>query len=83
MESIGDATEMARARLNQLLTERLVHDFEANGADVVAWLRGDRPLEYLRMVRLALPSGAASPPIRDGKTGFRFKRLRRMMARFR
>ncbi len=58
-ESIALATERARARLNQKLIESVQADFDAGGAEVVAWLRKDRPLEYLKLVRLALTTDDA------------------------
>ncbi len=58
-ENVALATEHARGRLNQALIERVQADFDAGGAEVVAWLRKDRPLEYLKLVRLALTADEA------------------------
>lgn len=79
---IGDAARIASARLNQTLTEHLLQDFISNGADVIAWLRKDRPLEYLRLVRLALsPNDEKGSLAIHGQT--RSQLLARIFARFR
>ena len=37
---------LARQRLNSVLANHLIQDFAANGAEVVAKLRQDKPVEY-------------------------------------
>jgi hypothetical protein len=82
IENIALATERARARLNQMLIECVQTDFDAGGAEVLAWLRKDRPLEYLRLVRLALsPDDEKGGLAIHGET--RSQLLSRIFARFR
>ena len=50
----------ARQRLNNVLANHLIQDFAANGAEVVARLRKDKPVEYLKMVTALLQQQAAS-----------------------
>jgi len=50
----------ARQRLNSVLANHLIQDFAANGAEVVARLRKDKPVEYLKMVTTILQQQAAS-----------------------
>jgi 2-keto-4-pentenoate hydratase len=51
---------VARARLNNVLANHLIADFAANGGEVVARLRKDKPVEYLKMVTAILQQQAAS-----------------------
>ena len=50
----------ARQRLNAVMANHLIDDFSANGAEVVARLRKDKPVEYLKMVTAILQQQAAS-----------------------
>jgi len=50
----------ARQRLNNVLANHLIQDFAANGAEVVAKLRKDKPVEYMKMVNALLEQQAAS-----------------------
>ena len=79
-ESVALATEHARARLNRALIECVQTDFDAGGAEVIAWLRKDRPLEYLKLVRLALtPDDAGGHSVVNTKSR---KPWSRMFAHF-
>jgi len=51
---------LARQRLNSVLANHLIQDFAANGAEVVAKLRQDKPVEYMKMVSAILQQQAAS-----------------------
>jgi len=57
------AVAAARLRLGDALTKHVVSDFAANGAEVIAKLRTDKPLEYVKMVQAILEkedAGAAA-----------------------
>jgi hypothetical protein len=59
----GRAVAAARLRLGDALTKHVVSDFSANGAEVVAKLRQDKPLEYVKLVQAILEkedAGAAA-----------------------
>jgi hypothetical protein len=81
-ESIAHATQLASARLNQVLVEKLLADLSSSGTEVLARIRKDRPLEYLRLVKvvLALEEANASSAARSKR---RSKLLSRLFARFR
>jgi hypothetical protein len=55
---------MARQRLNTALANHLIQDFTANGAEVVAKLRKDKPVEYLKMVTTILQQQDAAEAAR-------------------
>jgi hypothetical protein len=44
----------ARSRLSKALTKHLIADFDANGVEVIAKLRKDKPVDYLKMVTAIL-----------------------------
>ena len=44
----------ARQRLGTALTKHVVADFTASGAEVVAKLRKEKPLDYLKLVQAIL-----------------------------
>ena len=50
----------ARQRLNKVLANHLIQDFAANGAEVIAKLRKDKPVEYMKMVSAILQEQTAS-----------------------
>ena len=50
----------ARQRLNNVMANHLIQDFSANGAEVVARLRKDKPVEYLKMVTAILQQQQAA-----------------------
>lgn len=57
------ATAAARLRLGDALTKHVVSDFAANGAEVVAKLRQEKPLDYVKLVQAILEkenAGAAA-----------------------
>lgn len=59
----GRAVAAARLRLGDALTKHVVSDFSANGAEVVAKLRQEKPLEYVKLVQAILEkedAGAAA-----------------------
>jgi len=44
----------ARTRLNKALTKHLVADFDAYGAEAIAKLRKEKPVDYLKLVTAIL-----------------------------
>jgi hypothetical protein len=44
----------ARTRLGKAMTQHLVDDFAAHGAEVIAKLRTDKPADYLKMISAVL-----------------------------
>jgi hypothetical protein len=59
----GRAVAAARLRLGDALTKHVVSDFSANGAEVVAKLRQEKPLDYVKLVQAILEkedAGAAA-----------------------
>ena len=44
----------ARTRLGRAMTQHLVDDFAAHGAEVIAKLRTDKPADYLKMISAVL-----------------------------
>ena len=46
--------ELRRARLRRALVNNLILDFEANGTELVAKMRKDKPLDYLKLVNTIL-----------------------------
>ena len=54
------AVAAARLRLGDALTKHVVSDFSANGAEVVAKLRTEKPLEYVKLVQAILEKEDAS-----------------------
>jgi len=64
VQRTGRAVAAARLRLGDALTKHVVSDFAANGAEVVAKLRQEKPLEYVKLVQAVLEkedAGAAAP----------------------
>jgi hypothetical protein len=55
-----------RTKLRGALTKHLVSDFDAHGADVIAKMRTDKPVDYLKMITAMLqqedPNDPASGP---------------------
>lgn len=43
-----------RERLGRALAEHMTEDFEAHGADLLSTLRGERPVEYLKLMQSIL-----------------------------
>ena len=43
-----------RTKLSRALTKHLVSDFDAHGAEVIARMRADKPVEYLKLVTAIL-----------------------------
>ena len=63
VQRTGRGVAAARLRLGDALTKHVVSDFAANGAEVIAKLRKDKPLEYVKMVQAILEkedAGAAA-----------------------
>jgi hypothetical protein len=63
VQRTGRAAAAARLRLGDALTKHVVSDFAANGAEVVAKLRTEKPLEYVKLVQTILEkedAGAAA-----------------------
>jgi len=63
VQRTGRAVAAARLRLGDALTKHVVSDFSANGAEVVAKLRQEKPLEYVKLVQAILEkedAGAAA-----------------------
>ena len=59
----GRAVAAARLRLGDALTKHVVSDLAVNGAEVVAKLRKEKPLEYVKLVQAILEkedAGAAA-----------------------
>ena len=52
--------EIARERLDQALTEHLVADFAEHGAEVIARMRREKPVDYIKMVNSVLEKQVAS-----------------------
>ena len=50
----------ARARLNQALTEHLISDFAEHGAEVIARMRKEKPIDYIKMVNAVLHKDEAA-----------------------
>ena len=50
----GRAVAAARLRLGDALTKHVVDDFSVNGAEVVAKLRTEKPLDYVKLVQAIL-----------------------------
>ena len=61
----GRAVAAARLRLGDALTKHVVTDFSACGAEVVAKLRQEKPLEYLKLVQVILEKENASAAALD------------------
>ncbi|WP_116090767.1 hypothetical protein [Sphingomonas crusticola] len=55
-----------RTKLRGALTKHLVTDFDAHGAEVIARMRADKPVDYLKMITAMLqqedPNDPASGP---------------------
>jgi len=54
VQRTGRAVAAARLRLGDALTKHVVADFSASGAEVVAKLRKEKPLDYLKLVQVIL-----------------------------
>lgn len=52
-----DTTANARTRLNRELTKHLIADFAAHGAEVIARMRKEKPVDYIKMVNAVLQKG--------------------------
>jgi hypothetical protein len=50
----------ARARLKTSITKHLITDFDEHGAEVIARMRKDKPVDYLKMVTAILEAEDAS-----------------------
>ncbi|WP_420137742.1 hypothetical protein [Sphingomonas sp.] len=57
---------LAHAKLRGALTKHLISDFDAHGAQVIAKMRTDKPVDYLKMITAMLqqedPNDAAAGP---------------------
>ena len=51
-----------RLRLNSVLSKHLIADFAANGIEVIAKLRKEKPVEYMKMVSTVLNADAGEAP---------------------
>ena len=51
-------------RLGHALSEHVVADFSAHGAEVVAKLRQDKPLDYLKLIQAMLEKENADAALR-------------------
>ena len=58
------ADEPPRVRLGRALGEHMSDDFDAFGAEVIAKLRTDKPVEYMKLMTSIL-SGAAGKDVDD------------------
>lgn len=61
--SLAEQAARARMRLGQALTKYIVDDFIVHGAEVIAKMRNEKPLDYVKLVRTILEkedAGAAA-----------------------
>ena len=49
-----------RTRLNNAIANQFIADFTANGGEVIAKLRRDKPLEYIKMMTAILQQAEAA-----------------------
>jgi len=54
---------LARSRLNLALTKHLVEDFDVHGAEMIATLRRDKPVDYVKLVNAILGDEAGGQAI--------------------
>jgi len=52
----------ARARLNSVLANQFITDFAEHGGDVVAKLRQEKPVEYMKLMSAVLQQIGAEEP---------------------
>jgi len=52
----------ARARLNSVLANQLISDFAEHGGEVVAKLRQEKPVEYMKLMSAVLQQIGADEP---------------------
>lgn len=50
-----------RLRLNSVLSKHLIADFTDNGSEVIAKLRKEKPVEYMKMVSAVLNADGSEP----------------------
>jgi hypothetical protein len=61
--SLAEQAARARTRLGQALTKHVVDDFTVHGAEVIAKMRNEKPLDYVKLVHTILEkedAGAAA-----------------------
>ncbi len=51
---VSSMAGIARARLNRAVAKHVAADFDAHGAEVVAKMRKEKPVDYLKMVSAIL-----------------------------
>jgi hypothetical protein len=73
----GRAAAAARVRLSDALTKHVVTDFTTYGAEVVAKLRDEKPLDYVKLVHAILQKEDAS----DAASGATYNVIERRIVR--
>jgi hypothetical protein len=56
------AAASPRTKLRGALTKHLVTDFDAHGAEVIARMRADKPVDYLKMITAMLQQEDKNDP---------------------
>lgn len=52
--SLAEQAARARTRLGRALTKHVVDDFIGHGAEVIAKVRSEKPLDYVKLVQTIL-----------------------------
>ena len=63
--SLAEQAARARTRLGQALTKHVVDDFTVHGAEVIAKVRNEKPLDYVKLVHTILEKEDAGAAAND------------------